>query len=255
MNRLPDEFLRAPLAHRALHDAKNGRPENSRAAVQAAVVAGYGVEIDLQLSKDGQAMVFHDASLDRLTGESGPVLHRTANELGRIGLAGGDEGIPTFEEVLTLVAGRVPLLVELKDQHGRMGETDGRLESASARAVAGCSGPVAFMSFNPEMVARLASLAGSVPRGLVSCSYSERYWPQLSRKTRDRLRGIPDYNRTGASFISHEAADLHRPRVLDLKSQGAVVLCWTVRSPREEKEARQIADNVTFEGYLASMPS
>lgn len=255
MTRLPAAFSRAPFAHRALHDAQGGRPENSRAAVRAAVAAGYGIEIDLQLSRDGEAMVFHDAALDRLTAECGPVVNRTADELGRIGLAGGAEGIPSFDEVLTLVAGRVPLLVELKDQHGQMGKTDGRLEGAAAKAVGAYNGPVAFMSFNPEMVALVADLAGSVPRGLVSCSYSEKSWPDLGREIRDRLRAIPDYERTKASFISHEASDLHRPRVIDLKSKGAVVLCWTVRSAQEEAKARRIADNVTFEGYKAAIPS
>ena len=130
MTDLPTSFLRLPFAHRALHDIANGRPENSRAAVRAAMAAGYGIEIDLQLSRDGQAMVFHDYHLGRLTKEQGPIQQRDAEALRAIRLIGGDEGIPTFAEILDLVAGQVPLLVELKDQHGQMGETDGRLEQA-----------------------------------------------------------------------------------------------------------------------------
>ncbi|MEJ2036589.1 MAG: glycerophosphodiester phosphodiesterase family protein, partial [Maritimibacter sp.] len=95
MSTLPEAFLRLPIAHRAYHDVTDGRPENSRAAIRAAIARGYGIEIDVQLSADGQAMVFHDYVLDRLTGERGPVRQKTAAELGAIPLIGGDEGIPT----------------------------------------------------------------------------------------------------------------------------------------------------------------
>jgi glycerophosphoryl diester phosphodiesterase len=147
---LPQAFFRAPIAHRALHDRSKGRVENAPASIRAAVAAGYAIEIDLQLSKDGVAMVFHDEDLDRLTGEHGLVADRTAADLGRIGLKDSTDTIPSFAEVLALIGGRVPLLVEIKDQTLVMGETDGRLEAAAARDVAGYTGPLAFMSFNPH---------------------------------------------------------------------------------------------------------
>lgn len=254
MTPLPGVFLRRPLAHRALHDVARGRPENSRAAVRAAVAAGYGVEIDLQLSRDGCAMVFHDDDLGRLTDESGPVRQRDAAELRGIRLRGGNEGIPDLAQVLALVAGRAPILAEMKDQHGAMGETDGALERAVARAIAGYEGPLALMSFNPHMVAHMARLAPGVPRGIVSCAFAPANWPMLGAATRARLRGIPDYDRAGCSFISHEVGDLRRPRVAELKARGAAVLCWTVRSAKAEARARQVADNITFEGYAAAIP-
>jgi glycerophosphoryl diester phosphodiesterase len=247
---LPEAFLRLPLAHRALHDRARGRPENSRDAVRAAVAAGYGIEIDVQLSSDGEAMVFHDDDLDRLTAETGPVAARTAAELGAIRLTDAADGIPTLPQVLALVAGRVPLLIEIKDQTGTMGETDGRLEAAVARALQGYAGPVAVMSFNPHAVAAMARLAPGVPRGLTTSAYDAAGWAPLDPATCDRLRAIPDYDRTGAGFLSHEAADLARPRVAELKAQGAAILCWTIRSPQAEAEARRVAQNVTFEGYL-----
>jgi glycerophosphoryl diester phosphodiesterase len=246
---LPAAFLSRPLAHRALHDRAAGRPENSRAAVRAAVAAGYGIEIDVQLSADGQAMVFHDEELDRLTAEVGPVRNRTAAELGRIGLRDAEDGIPTLPEVLALVAGRVPLLIEIKDQTLTMSETDGRLEAATAAALHVCAGPVAVMSFNPHVVACMARLAPQLPRGLTTSAYDPDDWAPLPDATCSRLRDIPDYDRTGASFISHEAADLSRPRVAALKAQGAAILCWTIRSPAAEDQARRVAHNITFEGY------
>ncbi|MEP2530222.1 glycerophosphodiester phosphodiesterase family protein [Shimia sp.] len=249
---LHDSFLSVPLAHRALHDVSDGRPENSRAAIRAAIDLGYGIEIDLQLSSDGQAMVFHDYQLDRLTAEAGPIRQRTSQELADIHLTGGSEGVPTFAEVLALVDGQVPVLVEIKDQDGALGTDVGLLEEAAAAALQGYNGPVAVMSFNPHSVEMMAQLAPDVPRGLVSEDFNLREWPLVSKDVRDRLNEIPDYDRVGACFISHLACDLGRARIGALKQAGATVLCWTVKSPEAEAEARRVADNVTFEGYLAS---
>ncbi len=252
---LPDAFRRIPLAHRALHDKAAGRPENSRAAVKAAISKGYGIEIDVQPSKEGCAMVFHDYDMARLTGQRGPIQQRAAGDLAQVTLLGGDEGVPTLPEVLDLVAGKVPLLIELKDQHGQMGETDGRLEAAVAEAVRSYAGPVAVMSFNPEMVARLAELVSDVPRGLTTAGYEPEGWSLLKPAVRDYLRDIPDYKRVGARFISHDVNDLNRVRVAELKDQGADILCWTVRSAAQERMAREVVCNITFEGYLPDFPA
>ncbi|MGR3634709.1 MAG: glycerophosphodiester phosphodiesterase family protein [Shimia sp.] len=254
MPELDPRFVTTPLAHRALHDVTDGRPENSRAAIRAAIDHGYGIEIDLQLSRDGVAMVFHDYQLERLAEAKGAVQQRTAAELAGIPLKGGDEGIPTFAEVLALVAGRVPVLVEIKDQDGVMGPNIGPLEEAAARDVAGYDGPLAFMSFNPHSVAKMAEVAPEVPCGIVTDGYSEEDWLLLKPELRDDLRQIADYDRVGASFISHQASDLKRPRVAALKAAGAHVFCWTIRSAEQEAVARQVAENVTFEGYLAAFP-
>ncbi len=252
---LPDAFRRLPLAHRALHDCAAGRPENSRAAIRAAVAAGYGIEIDIQPSRDGVPMVFHDYDLKRLTGSPGPIAGRTAAELGALRLLDAEDGIPTLAEVLALVAGRVPVLIEVKDQDGAMGANVGALEQAIGAVVAGYDGPLALMSFNPHSVAALATAAPLVPRGLTTSGYAPEDWKLIPAAVRDHRRAIPDYARTGSSFISHEAADLARPRVGELKASGAVILCWTIRSPEAEAEARKFADNITFEGYTAALPA
>ncbi len=251
---LPPAFLTTPVAHRALHDLARARPENSRAAVRAAVAQGYAIEIDVQLSADGEAMVFHDETLERLTLECGPVLGRTAAALGRIALCQTDETIPTLAEILSLIDGQVPLLIEIKDQTGGMAPTDGRLEAATARALADYAGPVAVMSFNPHAMAAMARLAPKVPRGLTTSAYDPDAWAPLEPVVCERLREIPDYERVGATFVSHEASDLARPRVLALKAAGAAILCWTIRSPTAEAIARRVAHNITFEGYSAARP-
>ena len=252
---LPDSFLRLPIAHRALHDRSRGRIENSMAAIRAAVEAGYAIEIDLQLSSDGVPMVFHDEELDRLTEETGPVNARTAAALGRIKLKDSTDTIPTLVDVLVLIDGKVPLLIEIKDQTLVMGPTDGRLEAATAEALKGYTGDVALMSFNPHSVAHMARLAPHLPRGITTSAYDPDDWAPLPVEVCDRLRGIPDYDATRSSFISHEGRDLSRHRVAELKAQGATILCWTIRSPADEALARRIADNVTFEGYLAALPA
>lgn len=251
---LPEAFLRLPIAHRALHDRAQGRIENSPAAITAAIEAGYGIEIDVQLSRDGVAMVFHDETLDRLTAHSGLVCERTAAELCQIGLTGGPDCIPTLAQVLRQIAGRAPLLIEIKDQTGLMAPSDGRLESAVAADLAGYAGPVALMSFNPHSVAHMARLWPSIARGLTTSAYDTKDWAPLPAETCAHLRGIPDYDRTLSSFISHEAADLARPRVAELRAQGANILCWTIKSQAAELAARKYAQNITFEQYLAHLP-
>jgi glycerophosphoryl diester phosphodiesterase len=248
---LPASFFARPITHRALHDRTNGRVENSLASIQAAIDAGYGIEIDVQLSRDGHAVVFHDDQLDRLTAETGPVRSRSLAELTQIRLTDDAGTIPTLQEVLSTVNGQVPLLIEIKDQDGAMGPNIGPLEKSTATALAGYRGDVAVMSFNPHSVAAMAQLAPQIPRGITTSNYLAKFWPEVPSDTRHVLREIPDYDRTGACFISHQADDLDRPRVAALKSQGARVLCWTIRSPEAEAKAREVAENVTFEGYRA----
>jgi glycerophosphoryl diester phosphodiesterase len=249
MTPLPAGFTAHPFAHRGLHGIAG--PENSPSAFRAAVERGFGIELDLQISADGRAMVFHDHALDRLTAEVGPVRDRTAAELGAIRLKRGADMIPTLDAVLRLVAGRVPLLIEVKDQDGAMGTSRiGPLEYAVARALNSYTGPVAVMSFNPHSVAAMQKAAPNTPRGLVTDDWSADAWPNVAATRRDALRTIADYDLLGCSFISHDASDLHRPRVAELRDQGATILTWTVRSHEAERAARRIAHAVTFEGYL-----
>lgn len=253
---LPSAFLTLPIAHRALHGLQDRCPENSRAAIRAAIAAGYGIEIDLQLSADDRAMVFHDDDLDRLTEATGPVRARTAAELAAIPLKNSaDEGIPSFAEVLKIVAGQVPLLVEIKDQDGEMGSNVGALEAAAVADLAGYTGPVALMSFNPNSMAEVARLAPHIPRGLTTSAYDPVAWAPLPPARCDVLREIPDFERVSASFISHEAKDAARARVQDLRAAGVPILSWTLKSAAAEAEARQFVDNVTFEGYLSARPA
>lgn len=255
MTRIPLDpaFLGAPVAHRGYHDGLAGRPENSRAAIRAAVAAGYGIEIDLQISGDGVAMVFHDDTLDRMTAGRGPVSAHPAAELSPLALKGGDGGetIPTFREILDIVAGRVALLVEIKDMGGRMGpEGVGPLEEAAARDAAGYAGPLAFMSFNPASVAAMRSFAPDVARGLTATTVADM--PALPHAS--LLAEMGSYESLDASFCSYRADALPTARTAALRERGDPVLCWTIRSAEAEAAARRFSDNVTFEGYAAVSP-
>jgi glycerophosphoryl diester phosphodiesterase len=253
MPKLPASLIARPIAHRGLHDRAAGVIENSPAAFAAAIAAGYGIELDLQLSRDGVAMVFHDDSLDRLTGEIGPVRARDAAALGQIALTGARDGdrIPTLAAVLEQVAGKVPLLIELKDQSGGLGVAGHDLEQAVAATLAGYRGDVAVMSFNPAMMRAMADLAPDLPRGITSCGFDPAEWKTLSPETCAMLAEIGSFDTVGACFISHDWRDLTRPRVAALKAAGVPILCWTVKSPEVEQIARGIADQITFEGYRA----
>lgn len=246
---LPASFLARPIAHRALHSATMS--ENSMDAIRAAIAAGYGIEIDIQPSSNGVPMVFHDYDMKRLTGLAGPIARKTDAEQSKIALSGGGGTIPTFAQVLKEVAGRVPLLIEIKDQDGALGPNVGPLEHAVCEALSGYKGDAALMSFNPHSVAACQTYAPDIPRGLTTCHFPAKDWPTVPEATRERLTKIPDFDRVGACFISHQRSDLGSVHVATLKSRDVPILCWTIKSPEQEATARKIANNITFEGYRA----
>lgn len=245
---LPEAFLDRPIAHRGLHNARAGVIENSMSAFQAAMAHGYAIELDVQLSSDDHAIVFHDYHLDRLTGESGPVRERTAAELAQIRLSGSEDAKLPLSDVLAEINGAVPVLIEIKDQSLIYGPVDGILEKSVADALKSYSGPAAVMSFNPHATRAMAEYAPRIARGLVTERFTFINVPD--RATRKRMNAIADFESTGSSFISHDVRNLPNPRVAELRAAGHPVLCWTVRSEKKEARVRPYVDNITFESYL-----
>lgn len=235
-----------PFAHRGLHSP--GVPENSLAAFRLAIESGYGIELDVQMSRDGQPMVFHDRTLDRMTGRPGQIGGLLASELSKATLLGTGERIPTLRETMDLVGDSVPLLVEIKTD-----SLDGDFPAAAeavASAALGHDGPVYVMSFNPRTAERASQASGDVVTGLVTCAYDPAEWPGVPEEL---LASLRDFGRHGdfAQFISHDARDLGSGRVAAFAASGdRPVLCWTVRSEEEEALARHHAANITFEGYM-----
>ena len=190
-----------------------------------------------------------------MTETTGPLRIHSATALESVRLKASADGIPSLWRVLDLVAGQVPVLIEIKDQDGAMGPNVGALEHGVFRALEGYRGPVAVMSFNPHSVAEMAKLAPRVPRGLTTYAWADAEARILPEEYRAHLAAIADFDRVGASFISHDRRDLASRHVAALKARGVPILCWTVRSPEQESQAREIADNITFEGYAAPFPA
>lgn len=253
--RLPPRFFARPIAHRGLHGGSHGGAggdlapgvvENSRAACAAAVARGFAIEIDVQLSADGEAIVFHDDTVERLTGNSGPVRSLSAAALSCLSLTGSAETIPTLGEVLDIVAGAVPLVVEIKDQTGAYGPATGALEDRVAALLSRYAGPAAVMSFNPHSVARLAAIAPDLPRGLVADGFEDA---PVDAATRRALADLEMAEAVAADFVSYHWRDLPTPRTAALREKGVAVICWTIRSAAEARTALAHSDQITFEGF------
>lgn len=237
-----------PIAHRGLHDAKKGIVENTSSAVLAAIEAGYAVEVDLRLSADGAAMVFHDSTLDRLTEETGPLIGRGAAELRRIRFRDTGERMMDLAQLTELAKGRTPLILEIKSERDKVGA----LERRVADVLRAYKGPVAVMSFDPKSLLAFIEFAPALPRGIVSERFRRRDdWPELSAWRRFVLRHMLHAHRTRPHFVAYDIAGL--PSAAPLIARylfGLPLITWTVRSRIERRRAKLFADAMIFEGFL-----
>lgn len=236
-----DWLIARPVAHRGLHDAANGVIENSISAFAAAVAGRYAIECDLQLSADGEAMVFHDDTLERLTEREGAFASLTAAELKAVSFKGTADRMLTLGELCDLVAGRVTLVLELKS--GFTG--DMRLAKRVAAVVQDYAGPVAAMSFDPAVIRGLHAEAPGLPRGLVAQSRPDPEVPSGNsvRYALDALRARPH-------FLAWSIDDLASfwP-LLGRRGFGLPLLTWTVRTEADRLRAARWADQIIFEGF------
>lgn len=257
MTRLPDVFLR-PIAHRGLHGVPGGGAvENTMAAFRAAIAGGYGIECDLRAGAGGLPLVFHDETLDRLTRGTGSVARLTRDDLGAIAFTAGDqrERIPSFGELLELVAGRVPLLVEIKSEWTA---PDAGFLSEVARLAAAYRGPVALMSFDPAAVTPMRDLAPDVPRGIVSGNYlmesaHDHWWEHiLTRERAERLTHLLESGPAAPSFYAYDVMSLPTPVTRYVREvQRLPLFTWTVRTQAQRTIAGAHADAPIFEGFRA----
>lgn len=228
-------FLKAqPYAHRGLHGA--GVVENSRAAFRAAIALNHGIELDVQAARDGEAMVFHDATLDRLTDATGAVAAHTPIELGQMKLRGTDEVIPELPEILSLVAGRVPVLIEVKAK----GTHVAPLCLSVRRALEGYMGPAAIMSFNPLVGEWFRENAPRIVRGLVVSEEDKRNLKGRLERWGSMMTAKPD-------FLAYDVRDLPSKFAAGARVRGIPVLTWTVRNAEAERRAFAFADEAIYE--------
>jgi glycerophosphoryl diester phosphodiesterase len=224
------------FAHRGLHG--DSVPENSLAACLAAAARGLGIECDVQLTADGQAAVFHDFTLDRLTAERGPVIARSAADVSAIMLTGSREPIPALSTLLGAVAGRVPLLIELKSRRNWPIAT---LCAAVKLALGGYRGDLGVMSFDPRVGAWFARHAPNTVRGLIITEEGARRRRHTARRHLSLWQAQPD-------FLAYDIRDLPSRFAAAQRARGLPVASWTVRSPELLARARSHADAPIAEG-------
>ncbi len=235
-----------PIAHRGYHDRAAGRIENTLPAAEAAIAHDFAIECDLQPTADGRVVVFHDDRLDRLTEATGPLGTRTLADLRAVRLHDTDAGIPTIEELLDLVDGRVPLVIEMKSQW----DGDRRLEEAVAPILSDYAGPAAVMSFDPLSMVAMRRLAPSLPRGMTADAFRNGPdWSHLPWPARFANRHLLGAAIVWPHFVSFGIDDLPANAPLLLRHMGIPLICWTIRDAQSWQKARLYTDQITFEGF------
>jgi len=238
--RAPGWLTQWEYAHRGLHHANaSGRvPENSRAAAEGAIAAGLGIECDIQMSRDNVPLVFHDWELDRLTGERGKLAARPADELCRIALMETEQTIWRLADLLDLVAGRAPILVEVKS---RPDFAISQACIAITKVLEGYAGPLAVMSFDPRMGEWFAKHVPEMVRGLVITDTLDHGYQCAWRRPFALERAAPD-------FLACDVRDIPNALTSLWREGGRSLLTWTVRTPELRAHALAHADALIAEG-------
>lgn len=245
--RAPDWLTARPVAHRGLHDYARGIVENMPGAIQAALAANFSIEVDIQLTADGEAMVHHDDELGRLTEGSGALLTKTAAELKRVTFKNTSEKMMSLSDLCTLVAGHVPLVIEVKSRF----DGDRKLVRRMAEVLATYNGPAVGMSFDPDQVLALREMMPSRPRGIVAeRHYTEAEWPEATPAQRHEMTHLRHLLRTRPHFVSYRVNDLPAVAPWIAKNLfGCGLLSWTVRTPEQRAKSAKYAEQMTFEGF------
>jgi glycerophosphoryl diester phosphodiesterase len=241
-----DRLFDRPIAHRGLWTPL-GAPENSLAAFQAACAKDYAIELDVQLTADGQAVVFHDDRLERLTGVEGRLRDHTAAELGAMKLSGTDETIPTLADALAVIGHRAMVHIELKTPFGEVGE----LEKKVSEILIDHNGPIAVIGFNPYSHAWFADHHPQILRGLDSYSWNDENARKLAPELRKSLAALEQVEIARPDFLALGLDMLPSPRADVLRAKGMPIVAWTVRSPEQWDAVSDHCDNLIFEGFEA----
>jgi glycerophosphoryl diester phosphodiesterase len=245
--RAPAWLTARPVAHRGLHDRARGIIENMPGAAEAAIAGNFGIECDIQLSADGEAMVHHDDALGRLTEGSGALLGKTAAELKAVRFKETSERMMSLSDLCALVQGRVPLVIEVKSHF----DGDRKLVARMAEVLASYSGPAVGMSFDPDQVLALRERMPDRPRGIVAeRSYDEADWPEATPAQRRGMLHLRHVLRTRPHFVAYWVDDLPAPAPWIARHIfGLPLLTWTVRTPEQRDGAARYANQMIFEGF------
>lgn len=236
-----------PIAHRGLHDWRNGVVENTLGAFAAAMAGNYAIECDLQITRDGEAVLFHDDTLERVKQAQGLVSEHTLEELKQLSFRHSSETIPTLAEMLALVSGKVPLVIELKPQW----DGDMSLTRRTLDVLKSYSGPHCLMSFDPDVVEAVRKLSPATVRGFISDDASQAYYERLPVALRRELRTLSCLARMAPHFISIDIEEVPSAPIAELRRIGMPVITWTVRTQEQRRIADRYTDQITFEGFRA----
>ena len=241
-----DWLTARPVAHRGLHDIAAGVIENTPSAFAAAVVGNYAIECDLQITADGEAMVYHDDALGRLTDGSARLDAATSADLRRVDFKATADRMISLGELCDLVAARVTLVLEIKSGFDR----DARLLARITQVLAAYEGPVAAMSFDPYVVAGLRRMAPRLRRGIVAeRRFDHAEWRGMSGWQRRGMAHLLHAPVTRPDFVAYRVDDLPAPATRLAHAFGLPVLTWTVRTPAQRARAGEWADQMIFEGF------
>jgi glycerophosphoryl diester phosphodiesterase len=245
--RAPAWLTARPVAHRGLHDRAHGIIENMPGAAEAAIAGNFGIECDIQLTADGEAMVHHDDALGRLTEGSGALLDKSAAELKAVRFKETSERMMSLGDLCALVQGRVPLVIEVKSHF----DGDRKLVTRMAEVLASYSGPAVGMSFDPDQVLALRETMPDRPRGIIAeRSYDEADWPEATPAQRRGMLHLRHALRTRPQFVAYWVDDLPAPAPWIARNIfGLPLLTWTVRTPEQRERAARHADQMIFEGF------
>jgi glycerophosphoryl diester phosphodiesterase len=246
--RAPDWLTARPVAHRGLHDRARGIIENMPGAVNAAIAGNFSIEVDIQLSADGEAMVHHDDVLGRLTDGAGALCSLSAAELKTVPFKDTPERMMSLGDLCALVAGRVPLVVEVKSHF----DGDRQLVKRMSQVLSAYRGPAVGMSFDPDQVMALRELMPQLSRGIVAeRHYTETDWPEASPAQRRDMTHLRHAFRTRPHFVAYWVNEL--PAIAPWITHhlfGLPLLTWTVRTPEQRERAARYADQMIFEGFV-----
>jgi glycerophosphoryl diester phosphodiesterase len=234
-----------PIAHRGLHNEAEGRVENCAASFAAALAHDYAIECDIQLTADGEAVVFHDDEVDRVLDGHGRVKDFTAHQLQKMPFRQGKDSVQKLSELLEQVNGRATLVIEIKSLwDGNLALTD-----RAVHLLAHYKGPFALMSFDPDFIARLADTAPHLVRGITADRVIDPYYDPLPLAKRIAMRDFAHLPQTRPHFVSFDFTQLPYAPVTAFQATGAPVITWTIRSRADAAQALRWCDQVTFENF------
>ena len=240
MKRNIDFLKQNIIAHRGYHNIEKGIPENSLKAFEEAIKKNYIIELDVHILKDGEIIVFHDDNLKRMTGTDRKIKDLCYNEIKKSTLLNTNQKIPLLKEVLELVNGKVPIIIEIKNE-----AKVGKLEKSVINILKNYNGKYAIKSFNPLTVNYFRKNSPETIRGQLATYFRNGNMPKIKKLFLSYM--LLNFI-TKPDFISYDIRELPRKRITNLRKKK-LILGWTIKNEEDLKKAKKYCDNYICEGF------